>query len=1169
MLFATTFLFGALTSPAAGQRPESVEPQLAIPTNRPLKDLMADKSAVVLQSYTFDQGGSADAQGWVALDRTADFRPFIHVDDHLPALSGSKSLWCGAIANTDDPATNDWFLSGYGNNWDQSWVSRAFTTTSPDSTTFSCQIQWDLFDINGGYDYLRFEYRIDSGPWIIERLYANNSGAENLRISSLLPVGSTIMYRFVFKSDEFNSNADGMITIPGAFLVDDLLVVNGPANILSSEDFESEPIGAIITNSGDWHAESAPGFGLYANMFTGSIVRQDDPATFNDSHFWSFFSGSPDTYNCNEPYTAVPTGGASYPNILSNEIQSPWISVTQTLEATSIRVDYDAYLDSPYEVGNYSAYYRVEILYRDLSGQFWGSQETPAYFGTNAAWIQLGHQFILPAGTSEIQIVFWVGEVLDSPCHRQAPFIDNVVISQTGAITVTALSSTGPGSLYWAIDQANTQPGLDVIEFDLPSNDWIILDSPLPPITEAVHIKGYTATGSTPNTLTGANDAVIIARLRDDYGGGAPALDIQADDCVIEGLAFDGFSNGDVRIAGNNNTVRGCWFGSNPDGSYMSSIVGSRILLPGAGGGSPAHTGNTIGGNVPADHNVVGNCTGGAIVAFDNDSLTVRGNLIGLRPDGQTAAGSSHGVELTDCLLAEIRGNVISGNNRSTFSTGISISRGGDHRIRSNIIGLNGTQTQAVPNSFAGIDYEGSIGQTYIGGSSSSGNVIAGNGGPGIRLLGDGKVLVYNNKIGTNSGETATSLGNGGDGILMDQAFFLEVEIGRPTGGNVIAHNDGAGIKVGQYMNDFFQISRNSIHRNDGLEIDLTLWTGSPLPAPVITEAVVDAVFSLRTSGTLDAEPDVTYALELFVSPYCFPPNQPDAKDYIDTIYLTTDGTGHAEFTSYAGTYIYPNDVVTAITSRSEGYGSSAVGDCFKTINTPQGADVAVAMPIENGRNWPVTATFDLVTTEGNTGVAYADDCGSAPAGYQILGYYEVSTTAEYSQNVTFCFDYDEQDILTGSESGMMVLQGIDDPGDPFLDITGGHDLANDTICGVISSLEPWPGRCLAIVAPLVASAVPDIPVAFRLLPNFPNPFNPSTTIGFELPRAADRVTVDVYDVSGRRVRRLHSGSTQSGRTELVWNGTDDVGRSVVSGVYLVQIVNGEQRLSQRVLLLK
>ncbi|MCP4571007.1 MAG: hypothetical protein GY838_01520 [bacterium] len=90
----------------------------------------------------------------------------------------------------------------------------------------------------------------------------------------------------------------------------------------------------------------------------------------------------------------------------------------------------------------------------------------------------------------------------------------------------------------------------------------------------------------------------------------------------------------------------------------------------------------------------------------------------------------------------------------------------------------------------------------------------------------------------------------------------------------------------------------------------------------------------------------------------------------------------------------------------------------------------------------------------------------------------------------------------------------------------------------------------------LGTSAVMDVPPAGpRLLGNHPNPFNPSTTIAYEL--AADGpVTLDVYDTAGRRVRRLLQGVVlDAGRAEIVWDGRDDRGRRAGSGVYLYRLV--------------
>ena len=78
-----------------------------------------------------------------------------------------------------------------------------------------------------------------------------------------------------------------------------------------------------------------------------------------------------------------------------------------------------------------------------------------------------------------------------------------------------------------------------------------------------------------------------------------------------------------------------------------------------------------------------------------------------------------------------------------------------------------------------------------------------------------------------------------------------------------------------------------------------------------------------------------------------------------------------------------------------------------------------------------------------------------------------------------------------------------------------------------------------------------DVPLTFRSYPNHPNPFNPRTTLAFDLPEATDRVRLRLYDLQGRLVANLVDGPLPAGRHDVPWQGTDDAGRTVASGVYI------------------
>ena len=93
-------------------------------------------------------------------------------------------------------------------------------------------------------------------------------------------------------------------------------------------------------------------------------------------------------------------------------------------------------------------------------------------------------------------------------------------------------------------------------------------------------------------------------------------------------------------------------------------------------------------------------------------------------------------------------------------------------------------------------------------------------------------------------------------------------------------------------------------------------------------------------------------------------------------------------------------------------------------------------------------------------------------------------------------------------------------------------------------------------------------PFQVRLDQPFPNPFNPKTTVRFELPEAGF-VTLGVYDASGRMVRSLLAADMPAGPHALSWNGRDALGRPVASGAYFVNLRGGGVQQSRRVVLLK
>ncbi len=94
-------------------------------------------------------------------------------------------------------------------------------------------------------------------------------------------------------------------------------------------------------------------------------------------------------------------------------------------------------------------------------------------------------------------------------------------------------------------------------------------------------------------------------------------------------------------------------------------------------------------------------------------------------------------------------------------------------------------------------------------------------------------------------------------------------------------------------------------------------------------------------------------------------------------------------------------------------------------------------------------------------------------------------------------------------------------------------------------------------------------PAEFALAPNYPNPFNPSTTIRYQIAQTVP-VTLEIFDIRGNRIKTLYHQEVQApGFYEIQWDGTDQIGRPVASGHYILRLQAGNFTATRQMLLLK
>lgn len=140
---------------------------------------------------------------------------------------------------------------------------------------------------------------------------------------------------------------------------------------------------------------------------------------------------------------------------------------------------------------------------------------------------------------------------------------------------------------------------------------------------------------------------------------------------------------------------------------------------------------------------------------------------------------------------------------------------------------------------------------------------------------------------------------------------------------------------------------------------------------------------------------------------------------------------------------------------------------------------------------------------------------------------------------------------------------------DDYLTHTNGSDdvTADDDILVETDGSSVWVNEEL-VIAGILDNDIVDLHSGLNLT-NYPNPFNPTTGFSFSLAEQS-RVSLSIYNIKGQKVKQLVANTFAAGKQSITWNGSDDSGNPVSSGVYYYRLkVNDEYDLIQKCLLLK
>jgi hypothetical protein len=140
-------------------------------------------------------------------------------------------------------------------------------------------------------------------------------------------------------------------------------------------------------------------------------------------------------------------------------------------------------------------------------------------------------------------------------------------------------------------------------------------------------------------------------------------------------------------------------------------------------------------------------------------------------------------------------------------------------------------------------------------------------------------------------------------------------------------------------------------------------------------------------------------------------------------------------------------------------------------------------------------------------------------------------------------------------------------------DMTGNDELAKDIAEAIVNGQTVGAGVIPLTIGQIAYSPPKHKPesgesAAIRNVGNYPNPFNPNTIITYELGREAP-VTLAIYNVLGQKVRDLVRDELQNGLNEVPWDGRDNGGRALGSGIYFYRLAAGREVVTNRIILLR
>jgi hypothetical protein len=1006
----------------------------------------------VLGWWQFDTPtGAPDAQGWTAVDMTAQIATYFHVDgpacNGVAAINGAQSMWCGQWATTSEFYCGWAALPGYGNNWEQSLISRTAAGFGGSSITYVCE--WDS---EPGYDFTYLEYYDQvGGSWVGLPVnggagYYDGSGGPLVETFSF--AGPTDV-RFYFTSDGAWSNEDGLWpTAEGAFKCDDIQLDAGPV-----EDWEGEACNQFLSDDAVWTSEPSTPYGVYAALHSAAAVVQEDPCKRLISSVWGFFDDPAVTnYACGgwPLQGAVPYGPGENGLYLNNEIWSPF--VPNLGSGSQYRLSFYVYRDMPLD--NLHFYYWA-IRTKDVSGCP-GSWDNFSFvnYGGQKDWlnsrIEVGS--LISGDATHVQIsllavdlcMYWCGVYGTGSCHSHAPLFDQV--------RLVRINTEGP---QWNVRH------IDLFHDNFPEDGTVTgfarADMAQDMLPNAI-----------PNIIPGDSIAFEVTdpnELDTDPQYGGPSVYVFAK--VVDRFGNDKGGTGAAM--------------ESPDVTRYVGDVNALERYPycGSTGNSSAPAGLPTGWHQFRCDNTYTSSGGTVSDRFCCDFMDVA-PLHTMEDAGNT--GLLVPGDVVRYFLGAKNTNGIWSYWHRTFDAGNPI-----YTMEGQ--GVSATTLDVATASNAACEF----------------SILPDAG----RLPGEEGDILFVDDADDRGGPAQ---------LYFDWCFYLSGILDRVDRFDVLGPSSQVGNSLASRVKNY-----QSQLIGDATEIyQSILWNSSDLSAGLVCDG------SPPNGGSgPDKSLDWT-ALKFFMD---FHPNDPGCFFAGDDLAEEWNTLAHSDAVAFRGIYM-----PFILTSGNH-------------TGTP-------GLPLSP-------------TVHQNTGMPIGPDAMIAFGGCPVLNDFDVMASGGPLCMINSSYD------ATDGPFGAVMIQSTVNPqlATAKVALSGfGFNYIRDDIPSEIQDRCVFLHDILILLAGITPDPVGVDKIAFenRLGDAYPNPFNPTTTIRYSI-KERGHVSLKIYNVAGQLVRTLvdESQAPRESGFSAKWNGTNDTGGPVSSGVYFYKLETGGVTKTKKMVLLK